>query len=65
MVMLRAVFCRIAEVLTVQADVLLLHSVPEKGLVRAQHRVQTCSTKVSMISFIHWGIFKQAFFLIV
>ncbi|CAK7300068.1 Tudor domain-containing protein 1 [Vulpes lagopus] len=35
----------IAEVFTVQADILLLHSMPEKGLVGTQHCVQTCSTK--------------------
>lgn len=46
--MLRAVFCRVAEVFTVQADILLLHSMPEKRLVSTQHRVQACAAKVSV-----------------
>lgn len=46
--MLWAVFCRVAEVFTVQADILLLHSMPEKRLVSTQHRVQTCAAKVSV-----------------
>lgn len=41
-VMLRlrqAVLCRVAEVLPVQADVLLLHGLPEERLVFPQHHL--------------------------
>lgn len=62
-VMLRAVCFRLAEVFTVQADLLLLQSVPETRLVSTQHRLQTCSAKVSVCGFfIHWKIFRNKVF---
>lgn len=56
----RAVFYRVAEVLTVQADVLLLQHMPEKGLGSPQNCVQTCPAKVS-VSFKNFirGYFKM------
>ena len=55
----RAVSHRVAEVLTVQADVLLLQRMPEKGLGGPHNRVQTCPAKgsVSLKHFIR-GCFK-------
>lgn len=44
---------RVAEVFPVQADVLLLHSLPEEGLVFPQHRLQTGAAEVS---YVHGGI---------
>ena len=59
LVVSRAVFYRVAEVLTVQADVLLLQHMPEKGLGSPQNCVQTCPAKVS-VSFKNFirGYFK-------
>lgn len=46
------VFCRTTEVFPVQADILLLQSMPERRLVSTQHCVQTCSEKVSVCDFL-------------
>ena len=59
----RAVFHRVAEVLTVQADVLLLQRMPEKGLGGPQNRVQTCPAKGSVsLNISLEGVLKYGFF---
>lgn len=50
---MRAVFRRVAEVFTMQADVLLFRSVPEERLASTQHRVQTGAAQVSECVFVH------------
>ena len=45
---------RVAEVFPVQADILLLHSLPEEGLVFPQHHLQTGAAEVSTAASILW-----------